>query len=441
MKLFLLGILLLNVSGSFAANKFLKGDGKFIATDDDSHQFITKQLTHEAFRSIITKKLKTLGLSSDLFWQKISDGLELRYAEIDTQLRLKYKMDETPSKSQKTTYKRIFRAKKLKLRRTYGKISNVISRYAVNKISRSQKNKHYRYIKLEGEVNTASLNRLYYKFVRGSKSSDYGSIFLDVDFVLDGVSYSELNIENENDFEDVVIKSWLDWFSKNKPGNIANIEILGEDKKSKLVEYMKLPSEAMLTNIPEFCVNSLLLKVEVKITKTMFDKTLNRFDFKYEGSAFLKDLQTNLNINTFNLSPEMKSYLVTQEVNLANVLANHVYKLALGSFPKMISSIKNLAPISSIQRVSVLNYSNMENLNYLLDQIRSKGIKYSIKAEIENISNERAEFVLYFDGEIAEVKTMLSGLNAAKNDLSFELIDTPNTLGIKFNKAQVIENL
>jgi hypothetical protein len=441
MKLFLTSILLLNISFSYSANKFIKGNGKFIATDDDSHEFITKQLTHEAFRSIISKELKALGLNSDLFWQKISDDLEPKYTQIDTQLRLKFKMDEKPTKSQQTTYKRILRAKKLKLRRKFGKIANVVSRYAVNKISRSQKNKHYRYIKLEGEVNTASLNRLYYKYVRGAKSSDYGSIFLDVDFVLDGVSYSELNIENENDFEDVVIKSWLDWFSKNKPGNIANIEVLGEDKKAKLIEYMKLPTEAMLTNIPEFCVNSLLLKFEVNITKTMFDRTLNRFDFKYEGAAFLKDLQTNLNISTFNLSPEKKSYLVTENVNLANILANHVYKLALGSFPRVISSIKNLTPISSIQRVSVINYSNMENLNNLLDQIRSKGIKYSIKAEIENISDQRAEFVMYFDGEIAEVKALLSSLNAAKNDLSFELIDTPNTLGIKFNKTQVIENL
>ena len=36
MKLFLAGILLLNISMSYSANKFIKGDGKFIATDDDT---------------------------------------------------------------------------------------------------------------------------------------------------------------------------------------------------------------------------------------------------------------------------------------------------------------------------------------------------------------------------------------------------------------------
>ena len=441
MKFFLSLLLILSFSTAIAANKFIKGRGQFVSTEDDSHGFVTKQLTHEAFRDIISKELKNVGLNPELFWQKVDEELEQRYAEIDKSLRTKYKMDDNPSSAQVRAYRRVLRYRKLKLRRTYGKISNVVTRYVVNKVSRSQKDPNYRYIKMEGEVNRVALNKLYYKFVRGKKSSEYGSIFLDVDFVLDNVSYSELNIENENDFEDVVIKSWLDWFSKNKPANIANIEVLTEDNEAKLVEYMKLPSETMLMNIPENFVNSLLLKVEVQISKVKFDKELNRYDFKYEGSAFLKDLQTNLNITTYSLASENKSYLVTENINLANILANHVYKLALGSFPEMVSSIKSLTPITSIQRVSVENYSNMGTLQRLLKQLKEKGIKYSLQTEIDNISRNRAEFVLYFDGETQELKGLFSDLNAAKNDLSFELIDRENVLGIKFNQAQVIENL
>lgn len=441
MKLLLSVFLTLALGSVFAANKFIKGEGKFVATDDDSHEFITKQLTHEGFRNIITKELKNLGLNSEVFWQKVDETITPRVEAIDKELRLKYKIDDNPTSNQTRVYKQVLRRKKLTLRRNIGRISNVISRYAVNRITRSKNNGNYRYIRLEGEVDSVALNKLYYRFVRGKKSSEYGSIFLDVNFVLDGVTYSELNIENENEFEDVVLKSWLDWFSKNKPGNIANIDVLEDSQRSKLAEYMKLPSEAMLTNIPEFCVNSLLLKVEVKISKTKFDSTVNRYDFEYAGSAFLKDLQTNLNINTYNLNPEEKSYLITEDVNLANILANHVYKMALSSFPRMVSSIKNLTPISSIQRVSVFNYSNMEKLNTLINKVKESGIKYSLKAEIENISKQQADFVLYFDGDISEVKSLLLSINSAKNDLTFELIDTNNTLSIKFNKPQVTENL
>lgn len=433
--------LLMLFTNVMAADNFIAGKGRFIADPDDSYEFVTKQLTYEGFKDIISKKLNKLGLNEGLFWQKIEADLTEKYKLIDEKLRLKYKMDESPSSYQKRNYKKYLRLKKLTLRKNYANINRVITRYAVNKIYRSQKNPNYRYIRLEGEVNPLLLNKLYYKFIKGKNRSEYGSIFLDVDFVLDGVTYSELNIENEKDFEGVVTKSWLEWFVTNKPANISTIEILDDDKRSRLMEYLKIPSENMMDNVPEFGVNSLLLKIQVKITKTKYDESLNRYDFKYDGSAFLKDLQTNLNINTYELSVENKSYMVTEGINLANILANHVYKVALGSFPKMISSIKSLAPISNIQRLSVYNYKNMDNVDYLIKQIKQSGIKYALKADLENVSTNKADLVLYFDGNLTDIKGMLFDINSAKNDLSFEVIDTTSTLGIKFKKELPAEKI
>jgi hypothetical protein len=295
------------------------------------------------------------------------------------------------------------------------------------------------YFKLECQINSNLLTSTYYNLVRGKKTSDYGSLFLNTTFNLNGISYSEIGIDNENDFEGEVSKNWLDWFSKNKPGNIANTEILDPEKLEKLESYLKLPTESMLLNIPDIFVNSLLLDVEIVITKKKFNKKLKEYFFEYEGHAYLKDLQTNLVIGSYKFSKTEKSYRVSNKISIANIIANHVYHMAKGSFPQIERNIKDITPISSIKKLTLTNFENVKQINTFLNLLQSRGVKFSLKAKLDSISRTKASVIMYFDGEYNEVKSLFSTLQSAKKDLSFELIDTDNTLGIKFNR--VIEKL
>ncbi len=156
-----------------------------------------------------------------------------------------------------------------------------------------------------------------------------------------GVTFSELGVENENDFSSVITNKWIDWFSSNKPVNIANIEVLSPEKQQKLLDFNKVSPDLMLANTPEVFVNSLLLDIQIKIVREKFDPRKNEYVFSYIGAGYLKDLQSNLVIETYNFDIQHKKYKITEEINLANILANHVYKMAIGSFPQIISSVKN----------------------------------------------------------------------------------------------------
>ncbi len=422
----------------FAAD-FIKGSGQFISEDGDSHDFIKKQLIHEGIKSIVSIELENLKLNKELFWQKYNESLAKKNAEIEQNLKELLKITEESDRKLIDKFQKKLRYKKLILRKTFASMDDMLPKYAVRKMSRSQKNPRYRYVKLEGVVDKNLLTKTYYRLIRGVQTSDYGSLFLNINFQLNGVTYSELGIDNENDFEGEVSKNWLDWFSQNKPANIANTEILSEDKLEKLQSYLNLPSEKMLLNIPEVFVNSLLLELEVNIRKTKFNKKLNEYQFEYEGFGFLKDLQTNLVVNTYRFVKTEKSYKLSPDINIANLVANHVYHMAKGSFPGIIRNIKDMTPISEIKRVTLTDFKNINEINTLLKMMESRGVKFSLRTKLESISQHRADVIIYFDGEFTEVKSFFSSLQSAKNDLSFDIIETDNALGIKFNR--VIEKL
>tara|TARA_Y100000768_G_scaffold386204_1_gene374030 strand:+ start:5301 stop:6632 length:1332 start_codon:yes stop_codon:yes gene_type:complete len=425
-------ILCLVLSNFVLAQDFTRGVGYFYAHSGDRHEFIKKQLVYEGFKNIISKELEKMGLNKEVFWKKYEAMLNEEFDKIESDLRSKLNITAKSSAAQKNRFKQALREKKLNYRLGFGDLNTIINRYSIKKLSRSQKNANSRSINLEGAVDKNKLTKVYYDFVSDSKRSEYGSLYLNINYILEDITYTELGIENEKDFSNVIKSKWIEWFNKNKPGNISKITELAGKDQAKLNDYLKLPANKMLSNIPPMFVNSLLLDLEVKIERVKYDKRKNEYEFRYSGAGYLKELQTNLVVDTYEFSEELKKYSLNDDISLANIIVNHVYRMALGSFPQIVSSIKNITNINSIQNLEIINYDNMYQVVSLVDDIQSKGIRYSLRTHISHFGKNKAEVVLFFDGKESDIKALLRSLQAAKKDQSFELVDSDNAIRLKF---------
>jgi len=431
-----IGVIFLFITLSAHADNFIQGEGKFWAEDEDSLGFVKKQLIHEGFKDAISKELVSMSLNKSLFWDKYQEKFDIAFAPVEESLKNKYQIDsENVSDKKIKLYKSKLRIKKLKMRVKFGNLHRVVQSYAVKKITRALRNPNSRYIKLETQINKNLLSKIYYSYIRGKKHSEYGSLYIQVDYKLDGCSYTDLGVEKEKDFTEVVNDHWLKWFSQNKPNNIANVEILREDKAKKLKEYFKLPYERMIQDIPEVFVNSLYLKIEVKIKKVSSNEGIKEYEFSYGGGAYLLDLQSNNVLASYKFTNEDRTYRNTDYNVLSTRIANHVYRMPFGDFSKLKKVIRDITPINSINRVSLFDFANMNKVNQFLKLVEARGIKHSLKARLESIGTNRAEVVFFFDGNIEELKTLLISLQSAKSDMPFEFIDTDNLFGIKFKQV------
>lgn len=435
---FIVTLIMLNLlSFSALAQEYVQGEGRFYAAEDDSLTFVKKQVIHQGFLDVISKELESMGLNKDLFWQKYEEKFTARFSPVESSLREKYKIDSAEvTKKQKEDFAKKLRFKKLRMKIKQGNLGRIIQSYSIIRYTRSQQDPRSRYVRLEAKVNRNLLSKIYYNYVRGKKSSDYGSLFLNIKYNLPGTSFTDLGVEKSKDFTDEVNNHWLKWFSENKPGNIANVEFLNEDKLKRIQQYFKLPYERMLSEIPEVFVNSLYLEIVINIEKVGESQKFKEYEFKFSGGGYLLDLQSNKILSTLSLSTESKKYRHLEFNKLSSVIANHVYRMPLSQLTSLKSKIKDIPPLNSIHRVSLYDFHNMGEVDILIDLLKSKGIKYSVDAKLESMGTNRAELVVFMDGELTDLKSLLSGLKAAKKGLTFDLIDTDNILGIKFNKVQ-----
>ena len=149
--------------------------------------------------------------------------------------------------------------------------------------------------------------------------------------------------------------------------------------------------------------------------------------------AFLKDLQSNLVIGTYDFEKITKTYRLNNDVSLANLVANHVYQMATPNFAGIQKNIKEITPITSIEKIAVKDFKNVLQLNSLIKMIQEKGVKYSLKAELESINQSEAMMLLYFDGKLDEIKGLITSMQAAKKDINYEVIEESTRFSIKFN--------
>lgn len=423
------------LSGALQAqSNFVVGEGRFKVAKGESLAFIKEQLKHEAFLNIISKELAFLQLNKDLFWQKYQDGLDTSLSATQESLKKRYKIDtEAETIKLRERYVEALRESRLKKRLSYANLHRVIRSYAVKRMSRSSQNPKLRFIKLEAKVDRDLLSKIYYNFVQGKRSSDYGSLFLNVEYELVNCSYNDLGVKNESDFTSVVNQHWLEWLTQNRPKNIANIEILDEDRKNKLKEYQSLPLEKLLDSIPEVFVNSLLLNIKIVIELKATNPDFKEYSFAYHGGLYLQDLQTNKILMQKSIPLELEKYISVKSDQLSSRVANKVYRTPLGKFTQLKRVMANIPPVSLTKVISLFDYPNLQVVNKFINLIKQKGMKYSLSANLVSLGLNRAQVAIYFDGELSDLKSLLSSSKSAKKDLSYEFIDSNDALGIKFN--------
>ena len=169
---------------------------------------------------MVSKKLESLNLNKEIFWMKYSEGLNSQLSKIEENLKSKYNFQELDDARKKERIIEQIRERQLVYERGYLGLDKLLKKFSIRKISRSQQNPNYRYIKLEGVIDGSSLTKTYYQLTAGERQSEFGTLFVKSSFVLQSTTYSELGIENEKDLRVEVTKNWVDWLYKNKPKNI-----------------------------------------------------------------------------------------------------------------------------------------------------------------------------------------------------------------------------
>jgi len=446
----LLMTLVLPCSVVQAKSKFINGEGRFYAQEDDSLAFVKKQLLSSAFRDIISKELKHMGLDSDFFWQKYDAKFDEYFTPIQDDLKKRYKIeDENVTEKKREAYQRTLRLKKLKLKSRFGRLARTIKSYSIKSMSRSTQMANSRYLSLQAKVDRQALNQVYFKFTRTSETRHFKNIFLTVDFKLEDTIWTDFGVDVQSDFTNVIKEHWKRWLSDNYAPYIDQVVITDEEQNEKLLNFVRIPRESTQTihNYTDASTNSeetkdtsyihveddamrdsLWLKVTLNVKKKDEDSLLKKREFEIGGEFILIDLKNNMMAHHFDFISEKSKFSFEKAQSLSSNLASLIYGMPLNELKKVQKTLGQMPANRKKVNLEVYNLESIGQLLQMRSLIQNKGVTLLLNPTISKFNNEVAIVSLEFQGDPSRLSTLLKELeNTAVGNkvLRFKTMDNP----------------
>ena len=412
MKLFLL-LFLFITSITYAQDKYIESQGRFWSKEDDSLVFIKNQLLYNAFVEALTKEMQAMGLDHVKFWEKYNQKFDESFKPRAEELAKKYGLIsedqvEQPSISadKKDQYQEELRRVKLEKKRLFGNLSTLIRSFAIKKMSRSPQHPQSRYILVESKIDRVALNKLYYQYMREQQSREFTHLYLIFDYELENASWSELGVDSQNKFTDVVNDAWMKWFEQNLPSNIKKLVHLKNNEVKDFQQHLNIEVSDLSLQVSSRFVNSLAFKVTTKIEKKL-DNDAEKNQFNYTLGLVLYDLSTNRVLYKSDIKNKIKEFPVSVQDQLAHLMANYLYRLPFSDFSRITSKVKQANPPKSIQRLVFKNFKNVNQLLSFNQLLNDNGLKLRLSTQLSQMEANNALIIAYYQGDETSLSNLL----------------------------------
>tara|TARA_R110002072_G_scaffold64203_2_gene159248 strand:+ start:91094 stop:92461 length:1368 start_codon:yes stop_codon:yes gene_type:complete len=411
--------------------KVIEGEGRFYSHDEDGLNFVQKQLLASAYKDVISKELKNMGLDEKAFWESYETKFEEYFTPILNNMKEKYGIDVEGKKADLAGFKKALRYKRLNLKSRYGELYKAISKYSEKSKSRSQQVPNARYIKIRAQVNRRILHKIFLNFTTNNKNRNFLKLYITSNISLKDLSWADMGVEVETDFTSVIKAHWEKWLKDKLNNTVEQIIFTDESDFSSLSNFMKIPRVTVdslnadtteETPVNEFS-NSLWMKININIDKT-YEKDLNqKRGYSISGNYVLIDLNNQELLDHADYSPYDKVYSYRDSKALSSSLATFVYQLPIDNFKNIPESMKNASATKKSINISLNGFDNIKNVFELQKLLNAKGITKQLNAKINFLGSTNSGIEVDFIGSHEDAKNLLKSLTGESigdNILTFE---------------------
>jgi len=439
----------------------INGNGRFYSKDDDSLSFIKNQLLSNAFRDVFTKEMKGLGLDTDKFWRRYEEKFQEYFDKVKIGLMAKYEVTKENA-AKNINYQKAFRHQRLRMKARYGRIGRAIVQHSIKKMSRSPQVPNSRYIRIEAKVNRRELHKIYLTFTSDQMEKHYSSVYVTTDFFLIDTSWSEIGIEVETDFTDVLKNNWKDQIAKALSKKVDRVVFVDATQTNEIKKFSGLSLEAVqqvkkavndeamqaettsIENTKEISqsiavsndyASALWLQLKFQIKKTLDNKDAQRRDFEISGDLYLQDLGSQKIVYFKDYEAILKNYSYRDPKEMSNGIANTVYQIPMSSFKSFARSIGMAKRGLKKVTLEVSEYTNMADLLNLIKFLGNKGVTKQFNPMIKSFGPSSAKIDLEYSGNDQDMVTMLKSLGGIMIDQNskvfFPSADNPFQVVVK----------
>ncbi len=390
------------------------GDGQFYAQSDDSLSFVKKQLIYSAFKDVITKELKNLGLDPEPFWQSYDARFEEYFKKPWEDLKQKYTDKTTGEINDTDKYHKELREKKFTLQSRFGRLDRALISYSEQQMSRSVENASSRYLKISAHVDRKILSEMYRRFLVSGSVRSFSTIYISSSFDLVSTSWQELGVANASDLTDTVNNHWKKWVSENYSGVVAQVFVANDDKINELDKLYRTPraanivineslstfkSEGDESFTAETSGGTLWVKINIRVSKLSENVATKRREFEIGGDAIVLDIQERNSVSSVDFNKEILSYSTANDHQLSSNIASFIYQRPLEMLTQFKEKVVSMEADSGVVVIDILNIDSIVDLMSFNEYVATKGVVLQLKLSIASYDGKQGKVEVRYSGD------------------------------------------
>ena len=402
MKTWLLLLLLLSIADN-SYGQFTKGDAQFTTTSNDSLAIVKEQLIYLATRDVISRGLTSLGFDNELFWQQYQAALQAELQPIEKNMREKYSKEGQETRGD--NFRKAWRRRRLQVERRFGNLLQVLDSYKVGQIRHSERNPKVRYLSMEGKINRAKLERLYFRFARSSTVRNWDKIYWTFELNLSRGDWKQLGVENREQLSRALNESLIQKLQEVMGASVQNIVITGPMDFEQIQSHLKTHGQK-LAELKERgeedsrWLNSAWAHLKFDVGLHSEAPELGRKEIESRGDFVVTELQHNRPIYLSQIQYKKNFVLEKSEGPVeSSMVGNKIYQRIIGEFVPLKAKMAKL-PLE-VQRtpISITGHRNYLELQELRELLIQAGGKYRLRTHLDFFSLGRAQIILEYIGQ------------------------------------------
>jgi hypothetical protein len=449
-----LGLILILVISTPVLSQ-VEGQGRFQATDDDSITFVRNQLLSEAVRDVVRKELLAMNLNADGFFQRWNQRLEQTFDGINKEVREKHKVDEQElNPRQRQAFESELRTRRLNLRANFGGLARAMTSYSIKNQSRSTQGGGTRFMTIEARVDRRVLNSIYSDFMREGRARYFRNAILSLNIDLKDAAWSDVGVQVASDLTRVLEQHWSSQLRSRLSRQVGQVIVSDESLDTNIELFLKMPIEhasvlegevktitidedqvqeldlevsdsALLEELqetgnnqsakgsidPSHFVDSLWLKINVRLTKVDEDQALGTRTFRYDGDFLLIDLRHREIIHGYSFVAETHQYSVADLHQLSSSIATQIARMPGAEFEKIPRALGELRADRAQVKLVLSEMKSVQDYYQFAELLTKVGLTKEFNPRLVQYLGHSATIYLSYKGDPLAMMDMLRSLN------------------------------
>ena len=381
-------------------------------------------LIHSAVMEMIGEHSKELGFSGEEFKNKLEEKFEnyfkgFKERKISEKFGKNYSTNLT--EEQKKTFLDGLDSNRPVEFIKFSKLDRLLDSYALRQILNEPSDGNSWKAVIVLKLNNSKVQKHYARLTT-NEAKQYSNIQILTEITPMGFSWPDLELEKATSFSDPMMDSWLTWFSNNHPGNVEEVTLCNDECLQDFSEWQLIPQEEGMT-IPENLLNSLWLKISFNLRKVSYTAGINEWEFEWDGSVILLDVNTKKNLFSYTMKTERKVWRGLDQKTLNSALVTSMYRSPLDALSKVVRKVQDTPRLNHLGRLIVQGHRNMGDVLLLIDLLKKEGTKIGLELAPDLFTRNEAQLLCFYQGEEKSFTDLLSQVKELKSSQSYRLVN------------------